>query len=355
MENDSNRQSGMGSGDARQSAEDSRLEALFEHASRRPEPPEADRVAVMQAVRSEWQSISGKRRLRRRVVGFSLAAAVALAVLVTALSTPELASVPQPVRFAMVEKTSGNVRLISAEPGQGPAALARDMPVSTGQTIKTGNQSGAALLIDTAISLRIGPDTEIVLTDRKSVELRSGRVYVDTQAGESPYTAMQSQKLLEIITVRGAIAHMGTQFMVRLNPEELNVSVREGRVRFSDRAQADTGPLVVEQGQGLAVKAGGEREVDSIVSHGQDWEWAEELGPGFVLDGRTMASFFDWVAKETGLEVSYASPEAKANSETTVLHGKIDLPARQALDVVLLSSDLSATIGDGVIEISLKP
>ncbi len=334
---------------------DASLEALFEHASRRPLPPEEDRQTVMAAVHQEWQAVSRSRRLRRNMAGLAVAASTILAIGLLVFQKPEISTPLQPVPVAVVEKANGQVRVMNDDAGGAGVDAAVGTLLLHGQVISTGNQSGLALRLDIGIDLRIDQNSEFRLSNGRNIDLRAGRIYVDTQAGNSPYPVQGSGKSLVINTQRGAVTHTGTQFMVTMMASELTVSVREGRVEVSDSGRPGATPLQVSRGQLLAIAADGERELGTVEPHGENWQWAEDLGAGFVLDGRTMTDFFDWVASESGLEIRYASEEALSMSEKTVLHGKIELPATRALDVVLMSSDLSATIESGVITISLKP
>ncbi len=332
---------------------DEALESLLRTASSRPEPSEATRREVRKALHAEWRAVTVRRRWRRGAVGFSLAAAAVLVLALGLWKAKPPGTTADLRELAQVERVTGQVRVVAQGSDDAGVALGFGAPVYIGQTLEVGANSGLALRLESGISLRIDENTRLGLLDEFAVELLAGRIYVDTgvsraQAIESPGSRFQ------VFTPLGAISHIGTQYMVRLWESDLEVAVRLGsaQVRVNDRPLAS--PLYVNHGQRLALDTSGKRLLSQAAEASRDWEWAEALGPGFDLDGRTMAEFLDWVARETGSQVAYSTDEARALAEETVLRGQNELPPREALDVVLLTSDLSAELADGVISIRVK-
>lgn len=331
------------------------LESLLRHARSRPVPPEGDRRAVERAVRDEWLRVTGRRRWRRRAVGFS--AAASLAAVVALLLWTGGAPVDDPTRaeVARVVKVTGRVRALAGGAEDG-GDLSGGMAVRAGQAVRTAPGSGIALVLEEGISLRVDQESLVEFISGHSLHLQSGRVYVDTGSdGRSPEGVSPGASpdfSFEILTSTGIVRHFGTQYMVGVDDRRLKVRVRSGAVRFVAPGGA---PVFVSDGQQLSFSQHGEPELAPTDTHGDQWQWAEELGPGFVLEGRSLAEFLAWVAHETGLELKYHSNAEKLAAEQTVLHGTIDLPAREALGTVLMGSDLRAEIGDGVIEIGWNP
>lgn len=331
------------------------LESLFRHASSRPEPSQEDRRAVRVAVREQWRDVTGRRR-RRRVVGLSLAASAVLATVLVLFRLGSFAPDPVHQEIAKVEKVTGRVRMLAEGAGGAGTIAGRKMSVFAGHMLSTGSDSGVALRLASGISLRLDQDSELVLVDSETVELGGGRVYVDTGVDEDAGKGPQSQaSRLAIETPYGTVRHLGTQYMIRAAIEGLSVSVREGVVQF--QAKTDTGgsPVYVPDGKELSVDEFGQQAISAGDRHGERWRWVEALGPVFELDGRTMAEFLEWVGSETGFEIVYETDAAKVIAEDTVLHGEVDLPARQAVEVVLRTSDLAADFREGVIQVSIKP
>ena len=336
----------------RQEADEQSLELLFRLASSRPEPPEADVRQVRDAVHGEWQAVTGARRWRRRAVVLAAAAGVVLTISMVLVNQRPEPTVPELDIMARVERISGQVQVFAQASGGDGAALAAQMPVYVGQTLRTGGDSGISLRLNGGISLRLDQQTVVVLDDGEGIELRSGRVYVDTQSPGS--AAPDPGRELLIHTDLGVISHLGTQYMVLRSGDWLRVGVRQGGVRIDDAGEGDTASVIVPTGQELSLDHAGEQVLAPLNAYGPEWLWAEKLAPEFDLDGRTMAEFLDWVASETGLDVAYQSDSVRSLAEQTMLHGQVDLPATEALQLVLMTSDFSAEIRDGVIEVNTK-
>lgn len=329
------------------------LGALFKHASARPQPSPAAPRAAKEALHREWRRITSRRK-RQRILGLAAAAAVILAVTIAVIRTTPPSSDNGLNEWARVDTQSGHVRVL-ADPAQNSgASLARGMPVYAGQSLTTGPQSGIALRLPNGISLRVDQDTEVSFLDAERLALAAGRVYVDTvpqtpSAGGSTPEGGQ----FAIVTARGTVRHFGTQYMVGVIEDALELGVREGLVRFNPVGADRPRPVEVSAGQALSVDIRGSQALQSMDPYGSEWEWAEALGPGFMLDGRTMAEFLGWVSRETGRTIVYRDASAIPVAEGTKLHGSVELPASQALELIMMTSDLSATTRNGVIEIEL--
>jgi ferric-dicitrate binding protein FerR (iron transport regulator) len=339
-----------------QVAADDGLETLFRQASARPTPLPEDLRQVREAVHGEWKAVTSRRRWRQRVVGLAAAAGVVLAVTWLVVDTTPAPTNPEFRILAQVEKISGHVEVFNGDSASSGAALAAGMPVYSGQSLVTGQDSGMSLLTESGVSLRIGESSELDLADEHSVELRSGRVYVDTETSASTSTSTlgNSGEALAILTNLGVIRHIGTQYMVRTATDRLLVGVRKGEVEVKHESRDESDALFVLAGRELSLDEQGDHRFEPFSSYGPEWQWAENLATGFELDGHTMDEFLEWVASETGLAIEYDSDAARSLARETMLHGTVDLPAREALDLVLRTSDLSAEIRDGVIEVSLK-
>ena len=333
---------------------DEALESLLKNASARPEPSETVREEVRQALHGEWRARSARRRRLRHAAGFSLAAAAALVLAVALWRGGEQATQPVLRELALIERVSGNVRLMPREPGVPGTAAVPGIAVYEGQRLLTGEDSGIALRLEDGLSVRVDQTTEIVLLDEFAAELRDGRVYVDTEAtGATGPPAPGSR--FQLFTPMGAVSHVGTQYLVRVQPALVQVSVRRGSATLTAVDGTTAPPVYVRPGQKLVVGKDGRHELAQAAADGEAWQWAEALGPGFDLEGKTLAEFLDWVSSETGLEIAYASEDVRSVAERTVLHGRADLPAREALDVVMLSSDLQAELEEGMISIMARP
>ena len=117
------------------------LEQLLSKASPRPVPDPADAAAARQAVRTEWQAVSGKHQSRKRMFRFAVAATVLIGVfsLFNGFRVPDI----DVVRVASIQKSFGSIYVLGE---QSRLTLADDLAViHAGQTIVTGDDGGIAL------------------------------------------------------------------------------------------------------------------------------------------------------------------------------------------------------------------
>ena len=119
---------------------DQSLEHLLSKASPRPVPNEVDIVAAREAVKADWQVISGKRRTRRKLIQYATAATVLISVfaLFNVLRAPN----EDFIRVASIQRSFGSVYVLSEQ-----SKLTRADTLSTvyaGQTIITGSDAGMA-------------------------------------------------------------------------------------------------------------------------------------------------------------------------------------------------------------------
>src|SRR5690606_13651896 len=139
---------------------DGMLVQLFAHAKPRPQPPPSDAEEIRRAVYAEWEALS-QRRLWRARAGFVAAASVVLAVVVWFGGSfgPSAPSMP----VARVERVQGDIR-------GGDERLAVGTVISSGTVVATG-AGQVALRLERGGSLRLGNDSELVLTSSDAAAL----------------------------------------------------------------------------------------------------------------------------------------------------------------------------------------
>ena len=324
---------------------DEALEQLLRHASPRPMPSESDEAAVREALRAEWQAISGRRQTRRRIAGFAIAATVLVAV----FSMFSLFRLPvvDAVQVATIEKSFGSIYLLGeASELSETEALSS---VLSGQTIVTGDETGMALAWGNGGSLRIDANTRVRFTDSASVYLDTGRVYFDS----SPFAFMArisggDAPEFVVVTDYGEVAHTGTQFMTRVTDDDLTVSVREGKVEVEGRYQ----DYVASSGEQVTMTGRGQPTVLSISRTGEAWNWVSRTSPVTDVDGKSLHEFLLWACRETGLEYHYEGGAEQIARYKAVLKGPIDTEPLQELKLRVESAGLEWAIVDGAIYIS---
>ena len=323
---------------------DDGLEQLLKKASPRPVPSRQDEDAVRQALRAEWQSVTGRRRSRQRVVRYAMAATVLLAVFAT--FSIFRGPVVETVQVASIEKSFGTIYLL------GDSAELKETrglsDVLSRQTIVTGADAGLALAWGAGGSLRIDENSRVTFTNDQSIYLEAGRIYFDSQP--SALTAGITSggiKGFSVVTDHGEVSHLGTQFMTRIDSDALVVSVREGRVAIAGihhNYAAAPGEQVTFSGRQRPT-------ILNISSTGQGWGWITRTTPPADVDGRSLQQFLDWACRELGLELEFEGGAAKV-AEEAILRGTIDIDPADALRLRLASAALAYRIDEGVLYVS---
>ncbi len=313
------------------------VEELLVRAAPRPLPSAADEAVVRDATHAEWLRLTSRRRLRRRGIGFGIAATVLLAIALGVNELREPVLIPAPV--AKIAKSFGLLYIVDA--ASELRAADADTQLAVGQTIVTGEKSGVGLEWGRGGSLRIDAKTRVRVISADSVYLEYGRVYFDSAPSPLISSAVGSESndatsVLSIDTRHGAVSHIGTQFMAAADRERLAVSVREGRVRVSGARYAVTAVA----GQQLTVSGTGRPGVANIAAFGDAWRWVEATSPPVSLDGRSVHDFLTWISRETGLTLEYGSDAARALAEASELRGLVQSEPTKALQIYAGSVDL---------------
>lgn len=322
------------------------LEQLLKQASPRPMPSQSDVAAVKQAVRAEWQHVSGRHQSRRRELTFAVAATVLVGVfsVFSVFRTP----VVEAVQVASIEKSFGSIYLL------GEASELRETQelsnVLSGQTIVTGNSAGMALAWGTGGSMRMDENTRVQFTDEGSVYLKSGRIYFDTDPSVlmAGITGIDTEDFV-VRTDHGEVTHIGTQFMTGVKGDTLTVSVREGQVSVDGEYQD---PVIASSGEQLSLSGRQRPTVLNINRSGGSWEWVSRTSPAADVDGKSLHEFLLWACRETGLELQYEGQAEEVARQDAILRGTIDTEPADALRLRLASAALEWRIEEGVIYVS---
>lgn len=306
-------------------AEEETVRRLLEGAGPRPPIPEEDLAAISAVARSAWQSELRRRRAAARRPVWAVAASLA-AVLGVALGLAWWRSSQSdnvaPTVFARVEAVTGSVALEAGE------------AVPLGATLQSRDGRASLRLPDGTV-VRLDRDTRVRAVAAFALELERGAIYADTASGT-----------LEIRTSLGTARDVGTRFAVRLAEPALRVQVRHGAVAVEQRGRT----YVMPAGQELILRSDGTSEKRTIAGYGPEWEWVLAAAPGFDVEGRTLAEFLDWVARETGWEIRFADEELSASAERIVLHGSLGgLRPDQAPFAVLPGAGLEGDLQGGTL------
>jgi hypothetical protein len=319
------------------------LDDLLRHAKPRPVPAAEGLAAAKAAVRQEWLDATHRRSVRRRTLGLALAATVVLAAFV-AVSLVQAPVVP-PVHVATIKKSFGPVYLLGEQAELSPTGDLHE--IVSGQTIVTGSSAGLALAWKSGGSVRVDQGTRIRFEDAQSVYVEEGRVYFDSRRTLVAGIDGGDVPVFVIRTPHGVLQHLGTQYMAKVEPATLVVSVREGSVTIDGRFFKQT----IEAGQQATVSGPRRPAVLSISRSGSAWEWVSRTTPPADVDGRTLYEFLTWVSREMGLELRFEG-QAEAVAHAAVLRGTVDTEPADALRLRLATAALAWRIEGESIYIS---
>jgi ferric-dicitrate binding protein FerR (iron transport regulator) len=232
---------------------------------------------------------------------------------------------------ATVEHVMGFVRL-GSEPLEPTGDLAAGTLLETGE-----GRAGLLLLGGTA--LRLDTWTRVRLDGPGRISLDRGAIYLDSgEAGRG----------VAVVTAEGVVRDLGTRFEVRSAAGTLRVRVRAGAV-------------VIERADGRGERA--DAGTETTVRDGRltrrafspadpEWGWTLRASPGFVLEGRSLADFLDWVSRETGRSWRLAEGAERRSPSTIVLHGSVaGMSPDEGLAAVLPTCGLTHRVREGVIEV----
>jgi ferric-dicitrate binding protein FerR (iron transport regulator) len=311
--------------------DDSNLEQLLRETGARAAPPADLMREVHDAVHNEWQDMVAQRSRRRRVRMFATAATVAVAAVLTGAVLMRNAGPPQ--MLAQVERLDGTATrdaglLHAAHP------LAADDAIYVGDEVTTTRGTRAAFKVSAGFSLRLDSNSTIRLVATDRVLLEKGALYIDVPPKHGAAADF-------IVNTRvGAVRHLGTQYEVREVADGVRVSVREGRVAIDKDGVLYAG----EAGEQISVNENGSVERARLAPSDSQWQWVARVAPAFDIENRSLVQFLDWLARETGHPIEYATAQARQQAEQTILRGSINgLEPRAALAAVLATTNLQVS------------
>jgi ferric-dicitrate binding protein FerR (iron transport regulator) len=311
------------------SGDDAGIEELLRHVGARDEPSADLMNEVQQAVHAEWRVMLAERSRHRRTLAFGLAASIALVVVVATASFHWLSPDRGPV--ATIARIDGSLELAASD-AEAPVAARVGRQVAVGETLRTDARTRIALVFNGGPSLRIdaGSTVEFAAPDR--LVLNTGAVYIDSDP-----SLPHNDDSLEVETRAGVVRHLGTQYQIRQDARVVVISIREGRVEIAGSQGANR----ASAGEVLRISSGGSIERTSISSYDASWRWAVDAAPPFDIDNQPLSSFLNWVARETGKRIVYASAQAQKAAQDVVLRGSIaGLNPESSLSVVLSTTEL---------------
>jgi hypothetical protein len=298
---------------------------LVSLAGARRSPDTSIEASVRLLVKNEWRAAvrRQRRQLRLWIAAGGIGAALALAwtgMYFKRDAPPEV--------IGTLVGTRGPVQLV---PAVRPLNASGDA-LFAGAHLQTG-QGAAALLSVRSIGLRLGAGSELVLESATAVRLVTGRLYIDSAAVSRGHE-------LTVRTPFGTLSHRGTQYQIQVQPgRSLLAMVREGRVDI----RAYGHDLSLGAGEQVRVTGAGTFSREAAPTYGDAWNWTGAYVPEVAIEGRSLASFLTWFARETGRSLRYATPGLQADAEQTRLSGNVrGLTPEQALEAILAATGFQA-------------
>lgn len=320
-------------------AAEGKLTALLAAVGPREVPPAAVMADVRAAVEAEWRATVVRRHRWRQFTGWAAAAGVAVAAIAAWMAGAPQGPGPEPV--GTLARVVGDLQQDAGDGRWAPLGTAGAV-LNAGARLRTGPAARAALRLDAGVTVRLDTDTLIAFEDGGHATLAAGAVYVDSGAGNGPAD-------FSLETPAGVVRHVGTQYEARLGDQGLRVAIREGRVQVVGPA----GDLRAEAGEQLLL-SGALAQRSRLAPTDPAWAWVSAITPPFDLEGRSVDSFLDWAARETGRSVEYASPSVAAQARSVTLRGTVEgLTPDEAVAAVLSTTSLRPVVGDGSIRVEL--
>jgi ferric-dicitrate binding protein FerR (iron transport regulator) len=320
------------------------LAALINAAGKRATPPDEAWQQVFTAAHAAWQAKLRTRQIRSRRL--ALAASVAIVALGAAFLVQRLPREAAPV-MADVSIVQGEVLIRDAVEQDWRPLDSIDSTVTVGAEIRTLDNGRIALTLGGNGSLRVDSGSQITIAGPTQFDLFAGTLYVDSgnASAGGPFV---------IATPLGSVRDIGTQFEVATLPETLRVRIRDGAVSIA--GSSSTAVLYGSAGEQLRLGAGGEVARDALTPYDPAWSWVEMLAGVPDIEGESLLSFLDWVARETGRALRFDVPLTESRARSVILHGDAaDLLPMEALDVVLSTTDFAYALdGDGAIVVSMR-
>lgn len=303
--------------------DDTEIAGLLRSAGTRIDPPADVMRDVQAAVHAEWRQVVAQRQRRRTFVWAAAASVCAIAAGAT-ISVGLLNNSGEPV--ATLQRSAGDIFV--ASDGTHWSRLDAGARIAVGDSVRTDGP--AALQLDNGLALRVDRGTTLKVLDADRFALNAGAIYVDAHPG----TATEA---FVVTTNAGSVRHLGTQYQVRMQVDGIDVSVREGRVVF----ESERDSTIAEAGERLEISNTGSVQRSTIAATDQQWAWTSAVAPSFAIENASLADFLDYMSRETGRALIYASPRVEATAASVTLHGSIDgLAPDVALSAVLATTPL---------------
>ena len=231
------------------------------------------------------------------------------------------------------------ITVVRTLPDGGVAKPAEAPAVAAAVHITTGPAERKSLLLPRGGELRVDASSVVTIAEGGEIHISKGALYLDSKGTTLP----------AVITPAGRITDIGTRFEVRIISSggvaaaavlNTRVRVRDGKVRLAHAVMR--APSVKSPPPRSCWRARmRQRRAATSDPFGAEWAWVARAAPRFELEGKSLGSFLDWIEKEGGWTVAFASPALERRARSTVLHGSVEsMSTTEALEAILPSCGL---------------
>lgn len=285
--------------------------------------PAERREAAFDRIRAEWQAgLVEKQRLHAPRQNRRWLWASAASVLV-ALFSGLAVWVSQNSDDPAIQ-----VATISAVHGDGPFAI--DAPIYSHQAISTGAGT-LSIKLTSGLVVRAAPQSELMFDDAGHLNLEKGQLFVDSHAA-------RVDDPLVVETTLGNIRHLGTQYLVEYDRQQLAVAVREGMIALQ-KPSAVKPIATAAAGEQLSVSISAPQTIERARVDATDerWKWIEVVPSPIDIDGARLDSFLQWYQRETGRRITLqnADPDTRLNGSIA------GLTPDEALAAIAIAAELN--------------
>jgi ferric-dicitrate binding protein FerR (iron transport regulator) len=298
------------------------------------EPAAGARERAFAQLRAEFHAAAvhapSSTRRRHRLTGWKIAAA--MGVMIVVLGSAMTWQTMQPAAIAAnLEALDGSLLSHGAHWFSGESQARQGAALSVGDSLTVSSDGGALLRISPDLTVRLAAGSRARLAAKDEIVLTAGAAFVDATPG--------AHNALRVVTAHGVVTHLGTQYQVRSERNQIEISVREGSARLTTgqlTKVAAAGEWLLHRDRSNSVQSG------KLSADDPRFDWIAALPSEFKLDGATLGEFLTWFHRETGIAPIYAESLDGGHLRLVQLKGSIEnLEPFEALSLVLATADLA--------------
>jgi ferric-dicitrate binding protein FerR (iron transport regulator) len=309
--------------------DDGETDAMLEAAAKQVEPPEGMRARVYANVLREFESPQGPSTIApprsRWMTGKRLTTLALAASLLVAMGVVFRAGIDDATPGGM-ETPIAVVVYGSAQTRSGALSTGQRIPFSSGSEITTASEP-VHFRLSEKTGIRLGQDSAFKVEDATTFRLLAGVVYVDN---EDPNRAFRIRSRV------GTVTEIGTRYAVRLNQDDAEIAVRQGRISL--RTPSGTvieSSAVRHTGELLRVAPNDRISREALSPADAWWHWTTSAAAPFTLPGASVHRYLEWICGEFGLNLVYQSDIVQVQARQTRLGGGGTVTVASGVDALI--------------------